>query len=157
MCAKQKVLLGMSGGVDSSVAAILLQKQGFDVIGVTMKLWQDMRFAKNDFDCINTDNTDDAKRICGLLGIEHYTLDFADKFKKYVVDNFIDCYAHCRTPNPCVECNRHLKFGELFCFADKIGADFVATGHYAKSCYDDSLGMHVIKKSNSQKKDQSFE
>ena len=149
--AKQKVVMGMSGGVDSSVAAMLLQEQGYEVIGVTMKLWHDSRY-----DSITEDNSADAKKICDLLGIQHYTLDLADEFKKYVVDNFIECYARALTPNPCVECNKHLKFGAMFEFADKLGAEFVATGHYAQRCYDEKFGMQVIKKSNSLKKDQSY-
>lgn len=141
----------MSGGVDSSVAAVLLLKQGYDVIGVTMKLWKDDRFTQD-----SEDAADDAKKICDTLGIPHYTLELADKFKKYVVNNFIECYANGKTPNPCVECNRHLKFGEMFNFADSIGAEFVATGHYAKICDDVRFGMKVIKKSSSVKKDQTY-
>lgn len=141
----------MSGGVDSSVAAVLLLKQGFEVIGVTMQMWKDARYTQN-----NDDASVDAKKICDKLGIQHYTLGLADEFKKYVVDNFIECYSNGQTPNPCVECNRHLKFGEMFKFADKLGAEFVATGHYAKRCYDEHFGIQTIKRSCAGKKDQTY-
>ena len=149
---KEKVLLGVSGGVDSSVAAILLQQQGYEVIGVTMQLWRDEDFS--DGKPCNT--VESAKAVCDKLGSEHVVCDLGEDFKKFVVDDFISCYSECRTPNPCIECNRHLKFGKMFELADSIGAKYVATGHYARCCYDESLGRHVIKRSFAGKKDQSY-
>ena len=97
----KKVLLGMSGGVDSSVSAILLQKEGYEVIGITMALSKE------------TDDTD-AKAVCKELGIEHHFVDLKSEFKKYVIDDFIECYKNCKTPNPCIECNKYLKFGFMW-------------------------------------------
>ena len=139
----KKVLLGMSGGVDSSVAAILLKEQGYDVIGVTMQLW-------------NADANEDAKKMCDYLGIKHYTFNFEEEFKKYVIQDFICEYGKCRTPNPCIECNRHLKFGAMYKKAQELGCEYIATGHYAKIEYDENYKAFVLKKSNSVKKDQSY-
>lgn len=148
----KKVILGVSGGVDSSVAALLLKKQGYEVIGVTMKLWKD-----EDFSTENTcDNIEDARLICDKLGIKHYVVDMSDDFKHHVVDYFINDYSNCRTPNPCVECNRFLKFGKMFELADEFGAEYVSTGHYARVCYDDKYAGYVIKKSAAGKKDQTY-
>lgn len=141
----KSVVLGMSGGVDSSVSAILLKEQGYKVYGVTMEL------IVNDGSAVR-----DAKAVCDKLGIEHYVLDLKDIFKEKVIDVFIDEYQKCRTPNPCIYCNRYLKFGAMYEFAKSIGADYVATGHYAKVEYSEKYGKNVIKKSNAGKKDQTY-
>ncbi len=142
----------MSGGVDSSVSAILLKEQGYDVIGITMKLFE----AELDGSCCNTSSTLDAKRVCDYLDIPHYTLNFKEEFKKYVIDDFIDCYANCKTPNPCIECNKYMKFGAMYEKAKELGCEYIATGHYAKTEYSEKYGRWVLKKSNAGKKDQSY-
>ena len=144
----KKVLLGMSGGVDSSVAAILLKEQGYEVIGITMKLFE----GEIEGSCCSLASTIDAKRVCDYLDIPHYTLNFKDDFKKYVIDDFIDCYANCKTPNPCIECNRYLKFGKMFEKAQELGCKYIATGHYAKIEYSDEFGQNVLKKSKASRK-----
>ena len=148
----KKVLLGMSGGVDSSVSAILLKEQGYDVIGITMKLFE----GEIEGSCCNISSTMDAKRVCDYLGIPHYTLNFKEEFKKYVIDDFINCYANCKTPNPCIECNKYLKFGTMYEMAKKLECDYVATGHYAKIEYSEKYKKNVLKKSNAILKDQSY-
>lgn len=141
----KKVLLGMSGGVDSSVSALLLKKAGYEVIGVTLELYN------------SNDNTyEDAKKICDQLGITHFIYDFKNDFKKYVIDDFINCYSNCRTPNPCIECNKYMKFGVMYDKAKELGCDYIATGHYAKTEYSEEYGRWVLEKSNSGKKDQSY-
>lgn len=116
---KERVLLGMSGGVDSSVSALLLIKQGYEVIGATMKL----------HDNINDLNTDieDARNLCQKLGIKHYVFDFTAEFDKYVVNNFTSTYLDAKTPNPCIECNRKLKFGKLYEKAKELNCKYIAT------------------------------
>lgn len=141
----KKVLLGMSGGVDSSVAAIILKEKGYDVIGVTMKLFKEA-------DEIEVD----AKKMCQFLSIPHYTIDFSKEFKKYVVDDFICQYQSCRTPNPCIECNKYLKFGAMYEKAIELGCNYIATGHYAKVEFDEKYQKNVLKMSKAGKKDQSY-
>lgn len=152
---KKRVLLGMSGGVDSSVSAVLLKKAGYEVIGITMKLWQEQNLA-NETQCCSIDATYDAKRVCDLLEIPHYTLNMEKEFKEYVVDDFVKCYENAKTPNPCIECNRYIKFDLLYKKAQELGCDYIATGHYAKVEYVEEYNKYMLKKSNAQAKDQTY-
>jgi len=140
----KRVLLGMSGGVDSSVAAILLKEQGYEVVGLTMKF-------------LNSEFSDkDAKKVCEVLGIEHHTVDYTEEFNEKVIKDFCNCYANCKTPNPCIECNKYLKFGLMKEKAKELNCDFIATGHYAKTEFSKEYDKYVLKKSNSISKDQSY-
>src|SRR5574344_1017279 len=114
----KKVLLGMSGGVDSSAAAIILKEQGYKVIGVTMKLWEGK--CEEESTCCNLDATLDAKRVCDKIGIPHYTLNFQEEFQDKVINNFICEYRSSRTPNPCIQCNKYLKFGTMYLKATEL-------------------------------------
>lgn len=128
----KKILLGMSGGVDSSVAALLLQKQGYDVTGVTMRLRPDEYMCDSrSGGCCSLDDIDDARRVCYRLGIEHLVMNFTDAFGHDVIEPFARDYQAGRTPNPCINCNRYLKFEEMLHRAEQLGFDAVATGHYA--------------------------
>ena len=130
----KRVLIGMSGGIDSTVAAILLQEQGYELVGATFRTFdvvQDANLA-NTKGCCSEDSITAAQKMAQLLGIEYHVLDFRDTFYQYVVSNFVDEYAHGRTPNPCVMCNSHIKWGKLLEAADMYGCDYVATGHYAQ-------------------------
>jgi tRNA-specific 2-thiouridylase len=123
-----KVLVAMSGGVDSSVAAARLLAGGHEVVGVTMKLWG----GESDTGCCSVSDVDDARRVAQQLGIAHHTWTFADDFDRHVVDPYVDAHRHGATPNPCIECNRHLKFDRLLRRARAVGFDTVATGHHAR-------------------------
>lgn len=144
----RRVLLGMSGGVDSSVSAILLKEQGYDVIGMTLELYGGT--------CCNTDAVIGAKAICHSIGIPHFTYNLKEEFKCNVINNFIEEYSNQRTPNPCIECNRHMKFGAMYEKAQEMGCDYIATGHYAKMEYSDNYGQFVLKKAKNLQKDQSY-
>ena len=145
----KKVLLGMSGGVDSSVSALLLKQNGYDPIGMTLEL-----FAGSS--CCNISTYIDAKNVCNSIGIPHITDDCKTLFKKCVIQDFIDCYSNCKTPNPCIECNKYMKFGYMWEKAKELGCEYIATGHYAKTEYSEKYGRWVLKKSNAGKKDQSY-
>lgn len=137
---EKKVGIGMSGGVDSATAAYLLKEQGYEVIGITMKL-------------IDSDATElsirDAKNVCNTLGISHYVIDLRDEFKKCVISNFIDSYNNGVTPNPCCVCNKYFKFGLFFEEAKKLGCNYISTGHYARICDGKLYRAKVIEKDQS--------
>ena len=139
---KKKVVAAMSGGVDSSLTAALLLERNFDVVGVTMLLDDDEK------------NIDDARKVCAHLGINHYVADFREIFRAKVEDYFVAEYLRGRTPNPCVRCNREIKFGALFKFAEDLGADYLATGHYARIIFED--GRFKLKRAVDEHKDQSY-
>ena len=128
---KQRVLLGMSGGVDSSVAGYLLREQGYDVIGVTMKVWPQDCISRAEDKCCGPQAIADARGVAHSLGIPHYVVDEADQFDRLVIDYFSSDYQAGRTPNPCVMCNEKIKFGNLWSKAAALGCDYIATGHYA--------------------------
>jgi len=150
---KKKVLLGMSGGVDSSVSAILLQEAGYEVIGATMKLWKEEN--PNGL-CGSDSSVNDAKKVCDKLGIKHYVFNFEKEFNDCVINDFISCYNKAQTPNPCVMCNKHLKFGYLYKKALELGCEYIATGHYARAEYDEEYKEYVLKKSSAENKDQTY-
>ena len=151
--AKKRVLVAMSGGVDSSVAAYLLKKEGFEVAGVTM-CFGIKESGKKKPTCCGAQAMNDAKKVCLKLGIPHYALDFSGHLEEKVIDNFISAYLNGRTPNPCVECNRELKFGILLGKALGLGFDFLATGHYARIVKERK--DFILKRAKDKNKDQSY-
>lgn len=156
---KKRVIVAMSGGVDSSVAAVLLHNQGYEVIGVTMKTWGFMEVGgapKHESGCCSLDAIFDAKNVANSFGIPHYTVDFTKAFEDAVIENFVDEYINGRTPNPCVVCNRKIKWEELLKKADSLDAQYVATGHYAIVEHNSSLNRYSLKYSSDQRKDQSY-
>lgn len=155
---KRKVVIGMSGGVDSSVAAYLLKKQGYDVIGVTMQIWQDKGIGavEKEGGCCSLSAVDDARMVANKLNIPFYVMNFKEIFKEKVIKYFIDEYGQGRTPNPCIACNRYVKFEELLRRAFALDAYYVSTGHYAKIDYDHESGRYLIRKSNAIGKDQTY-
>lgn len=151
---KKKVIIGMSGGVDSSVAAYILKEQGFDVIGVTMKTWQDECLIDNKKDsCCGIDAINDARIVASKLDIPYYVLNFKEIFKTSVIDYFVDEYLNGATPNPCIACNRYVKWESLLQKSLALGADFIATGHYAKIITAKNNRLTLEKASN---KDQTY-
>lgn len=155
MAENKKVMIGMSGGVDSSVAAFLLQKESLEVIGATMKLYnnEDIDFV-SEKTCCSLDDVLDAKSVCARLDIRHYTLNMTDDFKKEVIERFISAYQNGFTPNPCIDCNRYMKFSKMLHKAQELDIDYVATGHYAR--IEKQGDRYILKKAVDLSKDQSY-
>jgi tRNA-uridine 2-sulfurtransferase len=156
---KGRVVVAMSGGVDSSVAAALLYKDGYEVIGVTMKTWGFMEVGgapKHESGCCSLDAIYDAKNVASMLGFNHYTVDFTKAFEDEVIDNFVHEYLNGRTPNPCVVCNRKIKWEELLKKANALDAEYVATGHYASVEYNPVANRYCLKNSADDRKDQTY-
>lgn len=152
---KKKVFVAMSGGVDSSVVAAMMKEEGHDVVGVTMCFSITHPESKKP-SCCGVDGIQDAKRAAQIIGIPHYVLDFAKDINDHIIDNFTDEYINGRTPNPCVRCNQHLKFGSLYTQVMQMGADVLATGHYGKIHYHSGLDVFELKKAQDHRKDQSY-
>lgn len=154
----KKVIVGMSGGVDSSVAAYLLKKQGYDVVGVTMQVWQDeeREILENDGGCCGLSAVDDARRVSEKLDIPYYVLNFKNEFKTNVIDYFIHEYLKGATPNPCIACNRYVKWESLLSKAIQIGGDYIATGHYARIVKHPVTGRYTIRTAETDTKDQTY-
>ncbi len=154
---KKRVVVGMSGGVDSSVAAYLLKEQGYDVIGVTMQIWQDENqcAVQEKGGCCGLSAVEDARRVAGELGIPYYVMNFKKEFRSQVMDYFVKSYQEGKTPNPCIACNRYVKWESLLRRSMEIGADYIATGHYARICQGVD-GRYAICNSVTAKKDQTY-
>ncbi|MFQ6610657.1 MAG: tRNA 2-thiouridine(34) synthase MnmA, partial [Fidelibacterota bacterium] len=154
---KKKVMVAMSGGVDSSVALLRVLDMGYDAFGVTMKLWDYATSGGNirrDNSCCSVDEINGAKLVCDKMGVPHYTIDFSDIFRKTVIDDFAEEYLSGRTPNPCIRCNSFVKWEAFLQQAEILGADMIATGHYARIEFCD--GVPFLKKGVDPVKDQAY-
>lgn len=150
-----RAIIAMSGGVDSSVAAFLMKQQGYDIIGMTLKL-HTTENESDELSCCTQKDIEDAKAVCDRLGIEHRVIDFESDFKKNVIDRFVQSYIDGGTPNPCIDCNRYIKFSELLRIAQEENYDYIVTGHYARVAFDDTTNRFVLKKGVDESKDQSY-
>ena len=150
----KKAIIAMSGGVDSSVAAFLMKEKGFECIGATMKLYDNDAVESGEKTCCSLDDIADARSVAGRLSMPYYVFNFKDEFKEKVIDKFISTYENGGTPNPCIDCNRHLKFKRLFLKMQELGFDYVVTGHYAR--VEEKDGWFYLKKGEDASKDQSY-
>lgn len=153
---KKRVLIGMSGGIDSTVAAILLQEQGYELVGATFRTFDSIKESclAKEKGCCSIESIIEAQRMAAILGFEHHILDFRDTFREHVIANFVDEYAQGRTPNPCVLCNSHIKWGKLMQAAKEYGCDYIATGHYAQ--ITEHRGHYYLKNAVDTQKDQTY-
>jgi len=151
----KRVLIAMSGGVDSSVAAYLLLQQGYDCAGATMKLFENADVVPQKKTCCSLDDVHDAKSVAHALGIAHYTFNFAQEFKQQVIEKFVRAYQNGETPNPCIDCNRFLKFEKLLARANQLDMSYIATGHYAR-VEQNTDGRYLLRKAIDESKDQSY-
>ena len=145
---KKKALIGMSGGVDSSVAACLMLQQGYECAGGTMRL--------HNFGCGGADDAMDARAVADKLGIPHHLFEFQPEFEQHVIRQFVSAYESGLTPNPCILCNGHLKFGAMLDKALEMGFDYVVSGHYARICQDETTGRYLLYKAEDRSKDQTY-
>ena len=152
-----KALIGMSGGVDSSVAALLMLEAGCECIGATMRLYGGQTVSsEGGKTCCSLDDVEDARAVAQRLGIRHYVFNFTDEFQRQVMDKFVDTYYQGGTPNPCIDCNRYLKFGKLLQRAQELGCDWVVSGHYARVERDAATGRYLLKRAADRAKDQTY-
>ena len=153
-----KALIAMSGGVDSSVAAFLMKEQGYDCMGVTMKLYgnEDIGVSR-DKTCCSLNDIEDARSVAYHLGIPYYVFNFTEDFEKQVIARFVEAYQNGSAPNPCIDCNRYMKFERLYMRAKELGYDHIVTGHYARIEKDETSGRYLLKKAADHTKDQSKE
>lgn len=155
--AKQKALIGMSGGVDSSVAAFLMQQEGFDCIGATMRLFDNEALGlEQGSTCCSLDDVEDARSVARKMGIPHYVFNFTREFQDKVMDKFVSAYESGLTPSPCIDCNRYLKFEKLLRRATELGCDYVVSGHYARIRQDENTGRYLLCKAADSTKDQTY-
>ena len=153
----RKAIIAMSGGVDSSVAALLTKETGDECIGATMKLFHNEDIGvKREKTCCSLDDVEDARNVCYRMGIRYYVFNFSERFKEDVMDRFVDAYEHGATPNPCIDCNRYLKFDKMFQRMRELEYDYIVTGHYARVEYDEKRDRYLLKKAVDDTKDQSY-
>ncbi len=152
----EKALIAMSGGVDSSVASLLIKEAGYICAGITMKLYDSEIDADNPNTCCSEDDIADARAVCNKLSIPYYVFNFKDSFDREVISRFIKAYEDGSTPNPCIDCNRYIKFDRLMLRMKELEMDYVVTGHYARIEYDEKLKRYILKKAVDNTKDQSY-